>query len=305
VVRKPARALSRPPINVDADGRTALKNALDVVRKHVRGYDAREGYGLQDVIRFSKPRQRALLKKAAQIKELLASPHDLVRPRNEKEKRALRPFARKQLRGAKHYIVHKPTDGDRVALKQGRVRITRKRGRVEIDSVYFMFPHAPRSEGDAIDMLEDMLPEMPKGFYIMQTGAHGDTGEPVAKGALLERLRRYINDYEQVRTTVYDAAGDPVGKVWMPQGFTQSVMGFRYTSSTLDGALVDKHNVDARREASKAFNEKLRKSQMTPAEKLEAKAQWSEKRGRQKRRKAAKKAAKTRARNKKAKAKHK
>lgn len=288
----------RPPLQIDRNQRTALKGALYLIRKHVKGYAVSDGYSVSAVWRLSRSRQKAILDKAIKIRELLASPHDLVKVKNERDKKALRPFARKQLRRAKHYIVHKPDDRSRVSLNRGRVRITRRLGRVEIDTVYFMFPHAPTSEDDAVEMLEDMLPAMPKGHYIMQTGAHGDTGEPASRGQLIERLRRYINDYEPVQTTVYavDEQGveRAVGNRTIHQGFTQAVMGFRFISTSLDGAVMERENIDARRQAAKEFNERLRKQHLTQAEKDEAKAEWNRKRARRKRKASARKAAKTR-----------
>lgn len=292
LVRKPARPIQRPPINATRSERASLKHALDVIRKHVKGYEASEGYPLHAVVRFGKSRQRAILQKSATIKELLASPHDLIRPKNDKEKRALRPFARKQLRRAKHYIVHKPDDSSTVSIRRGRVHIKRKQGRVEFDTIYFMFPHAPRGEEDAIEMLEYMLDEMPDGFYIMQTGAHGDTGEPVHKNRLIEQLRNYILAYEPMQS-VEVSIDDEETKV-MHQGFTQAVMGYRFTSSELDGAIVEANRVDARRQAQREFNERLRKQRMTPTEKFEAKEKWRAKQSRRKRKVASKKAAITR-----------
>lgn len=301
VVRKPPRPISRPPISIDRNQRTALKGALYLIRKHVKGYSAKDGYAVNDVVRQPLSRQRTLLNKATQIRELLASPHDLVKVKNDRDRKAIRPFARKQLRGAKHYIVHKPDDKSTVSLRRGRVRITRKLGRVEIDSVYFMFPHAPTSEDDAVEMIEDMLPDMPKGYYIMQTGAHGDTGEPVPRDRILKQLREYMNAYQfaNVKVTLIeeDEEGNErervVGTKVMSQGFTESIRGYRFVSTTLDGAVVEQRQKDVRREAAKEFNERLRKQHLTQAEKDEAKAEWVRKRARQKRKRAAQKGAAT------------
>lgn len=298
LVRKPSHPIPRPPLNADRNERTALKHALDVIRRHVKGYEGGDGYRLADVARFSKVRQRALLKKSALIKELLASPHDIIRPKNDRDKRAIRPFARKQLRGARHYIVHKPDDGSQVRLEKGRVHITRKRGRVEFDSIYFMFPHSPYDEDDAVEMIEDMLPDMPDGYYILQTGAHGDTGEPVHRDKILDQMRAYMNAYQNVNAEVtYE---DPesgemrrYNKV-VSQGFTESMAGYRFASTTLDGVLVEQASIDVRRQAQKDHNEKLRREHLTRDEKFAAQEQWRAKRARRKRKVAAKKAAVTR-----------
>jgi hypothetical protein len=166
---------------------------------------------------------------------------------------------------------------------------------VEFDSIYFMFPHAPQGEDDAVEMLEEMLPEMPDGFYIMQTGAHGDTGEPVHKDRLIEQLRNYILAYEPSQagvTWVEDESGEE--KKVMHDGFTRAVMGYRFASTTLDGAVTERRGIDARRAAQKEYNAQLRKRNMTDVEKLEAKAEWARKRAGQRRKRAAKKTARAR-----------
>lgn len=114
-------------------------------------------------------------------------------------------------------------------------------GRVATESRYFLFSRRPKHPDDVGRMLKSMLSKMPEGFYTILTGLLGDTGEPVEKGALLARLREYMNTYGT------KASGETTG-------FTESIVGFRFMSSKLRGAEVERAHVDMRRDAQRELN---------------------------------------------------
>jgi hypothetical protein len=227
------------------DERRKLSAALTLVRKHVHGYAPEDGYSLSALGSLPLAKRRRLIAKAATLKELLATPHDLVRAPTRKARRSLVQFTRQKLRRAKHFIVHKPEDRYRVRLRDGNISVQSETpdGRVKSETRYFLFPHRARDPDDVEAMTRALLEEMPEGFYTVLTGALGDTGEPADKGMILRRVQEYMNFYSTTAT------GEDTG-------FTQAIVGFRFMADTLDGALTARNTVDHRRQRVREWNEK-------------------------------------------------
>jgi hypothetical protein len=292
-----------PPPVLSRDERTRLKHALELVRKHVKGYSAKEGYSARQLGRLSKQRRATVLKKAATLKELLRQPHELVKAPTAKARKNLYQFTRQKLRKAKHFIVHKPADNFRVNLRDGRVVVRghfegkvrgKRRRKIVTESAFYLFPKAVKHPDDAERMLQDMLPDMPEGHYVMLTGAHGDTGEPADRDALLKKLRGYINQYQFATTHIYDARGNSLGMRDIDQKFAQAIVGFRLLSTTLDGTQVQMQARDIRRRRQQEWNERQRLEQMSKKERAEYEAPSKAEEKRQAKRKAAQKGAATR-----------
>jgi hypothetical protein len=149
-------------------------------------------------------------------------------------------------------------------------------------------------------MLRDLLPDMPEGYYVMLTGAHGDTGEPVDKGQLLNRLQSYIQSYQFAFTNIYDRDNKLVGRKETDSQFAQAIAGFRLLSTTVDGMELQMQARDIRRQRTAELNERRRKEQMSKKELAEYEAPRKAEAQRQAKRKAAKKGVATRRRQAKA-----
>lgn len=315
---KRPRKTHRPQVrklSLSKGERADIRNALQLVRKHVTGYEPDQFSMKQlDAGEISPRRIGTLKKRARDLRALLNSPHDLVKvpTRDGKPDRKVRhelfKFTHQKIRGAKHFIVHKPADNftvsvvrRRVAIRgafQGSVRGKRAR-KVVTETAFFLFEHTPYDEDDAVDMLNDMYDDMPEGFYVVLTGMHGDTGEPVEKSKLEDRLRDYSQRYQTDSVAVYDRSGNFVERRETDTGFIQAVTGFRYLSSTVDGMEIQMASRDARRRLGETANRKKRRAQETAAEKRTRESSENEKQKKAKRKRAAKKAAITRRRRKK------
>lgn len=305
----------RPVTPLAADTLTRLKSALQLVRQHVKGYSAADGWAVRELGTISRGRHATLLKKAATLKELLNQPHDLIRAPTKKARRNLFQFTRQKIRNAKHYIVHKPADNFDVRLRRGRVVIRgrfegkvrgKRRSKVITESAFYLFPQSVKHPDDAERMLRDLLPDMPEGYYVMLTGAHGDTGEPVDKGQLLNRLQSYIQSYQFAFTNIYDRDNKLVGRKETDSQFAQAIAGFRLLSTTVDGMELQMQARDIRRQRTAELNERRRKEQMSKKELAEYEAPRKAEAQRQAKRKAAQKGIATRrAKARKAAAKHK
>jgi len=301
--KKKQRSIPSPVRKLDKDARTRLKHALDLVRRHIKGYSTQDGWNMRALGGISKSRRGTLLKKAATLKTLLRQPHALVKAPTRKARKNLYQFTRQKLRKAKHFIVHKPADNFDVHLRDGRVVIRgtfegkvrgKRRSKVITETAFYLFPHTARDPDDAERMLRDMLDEMPEGFYVVLTGMHGDTGTPVEKGALLARLRDYINRYQEDSVAIYDRAGNFVERRTQDSGFLQAITGFRFLSTSVDGMELQMQARDIRRQRGEIFNQQRRLELMTEKERVAYEAPRKAAAQRQAKRKTGQKAAATR-----------
>lgn len=306
----PAPRRQPSPRPLTKNQRTEIRTALELVRKHIKGYGPREfSLRLVDEGKISRTRVGTLLRKWRTLRGMLKSPHDLIKAPNKRARRELYKFTHQKIRGAKHFIVHKPADNFSVRIsRRGRISIRgrfagkvhgHRRSQVVTESQFFLFDHVAVDEDDAVDMLRDMLPNMPEGFYVLLTGMHGDTGEPMERGKIEARLRDYIARYKEDSVAVYDRSGAFIGRKEVDTGFVQAITGFRHLSTRVDGMELQMQARDIRRERGEAYNRRLQREQSTAYERTRQSLTDAAEKTRLRRKVAAKKAARTRARRKK------
>lgn len=307
----------KPRVVTSSLDRGEFKSLLAIARQHLTGYSAADGFSLRALEqgKISATRIGTLRARVRQLRVLLAQPHDLIavptvkgKP-NRKVRHELYKFTHQKIRNAKHFIVHKPASNfsvqlgsdSRVGIRgkfEGKVRGKRLK-RVITDTAFYLFDHMAEDERDAISMLEHMLPDMPEGFYVVLTGQHGDTGEPVERGQLLTRLRTYIHSYQTDSVAVYDRQGNFTGRKETDTGFLQAITGFRHLSTTVAGMELQMQARDSRRRATEDFNAKLKKERLTPWERRQAQDEERRQAKLVPRKRAVKKAVATKARRKK------
>jgi hypothetical protein len=223
------------------------REALRVLRQHFTGYDAKDGYSLDPAKLEKLPaaKRRALRKKYAKVAPLLAGPHDLIKPANKKQKTALRTFAHKKFRNAKHVIVQVPSQGSHVRFVQDRPEVvTAAPGEVVLRERLFLFPRRAKSHEDMQRMLDRLLEVMPKGGeYVMLTDTYGDTGDLATRGALKRLLRDYLGAYDQPK--------------YGEHRFMNRIIGFRWFATEKEGQRMTQER-SARRAAQRAVNAEKR-----------------------------------------------
>lgn len=242
----PKAAVPAKRYRITAKGRAQTREAVELLRRHVHGYESSDGYDLRRLEYIDPKSRRRLASRAAKLRELTASPYDTVKARTKKERKNLHQFTGQRIRRAKHYIVHKPADNFKAHLVDGHVEIEGSfPGEVVSRSRFFLFPRRPRYPKELVAMARRLQKEMPDGFYTVLTAAHGDTGEPFERDQIINRLNEYLAAYE------VDAEGNPTG-------FSEALLGFRYMSTTLKGAVVQRNQIDARRQKQREYNRKVR-----------------------------------------------
>lgn len=238
--------IKRPSRRLAVKSKVRLREAITLLRKHVTGYASKDGFDLSKLETWDYNKRYRVIRRAEKIHELLLTPHDTIKARTKKEKENLFKFTGQRIRGAKHFIVHKPADNFKVGLRDGYVTIDGKfGGRVITRNQFFLFPRRPRYPKELVAMSRRMLKEMPDGFYSILTSAHGDTGEPVERDKLIEQLNVYLAAYE-------------VNSEGASTGFSEVLLGFRFMETTLDGAVVQRRQIDARRQRQREYNAKIR-----------------------------------------------
>src|SRR2546428_593766 len=95
--------------------------AIKLLRKHIRGYEASAGYDIRHMERLTSSQRRYLRKKYTKLVTLLSQPYDVIKPKDKQERRALRHFTQQRFLRAKHFIVHKPDPETKVTLEKGAV----------------------------------------------------------------------------------------------------------------------------------------------------------------------------------------
>lgn len=162
------------------------------------------------------------------LQPFLARPHVRVVPRSDRSRQALRKYAAlPKIKGLKAVPVSTQ------APKKTRVKVDRK-GRVEIAigsyrEKLFLFPSVPNDPDDMMEMAEEMVPNLPAGYYLIVT-AHHDLLPTIAhKKQLLDELAMLIYQYRD------------------ESGFIAMVRGFKWLGHTRDAATKFQRDMSAAR----------------------------------------------------------
>lgn len=224
--------------------REMLRDDIRLLRKHVKGYEARDGYSLDKLAipRLTKSQVQRIRTQAAQLKRALERPHDILRPRSAKSKRSVSRFTGGGIRGQRHAIVERPSPESRVSIHDGNVEVTTKRpGAAATVERYFTLPRKAITADDVIRMLAAQgMPR--KGFFVLQVGGR-DTGMPVEAGRWKTLVRRYVADYS-------------IDRRGRQTGFTGAITGMRFVGATLEQAEAYRRSLDQRRDAIRERQEK-------------------------------------------------
>ena len=244
VKRKTARSYPREIVRQERLLRD--RDALKVLREHFRGYETRDGFDLRKIDQLTYSQRRGIRKKFAKVRKLLDHPFvETVKPRTRGEAKALRQFTHERMRNMKHFIVQKPTAESRVELVDEQLQLrTKFPGEAEFTERYFLFPKRARGPTHMLRMLEELLPDMPPGLYRMQTDTYGDTGDIVDRDQLRNELNRVLSAYDRAK--------------YGEHRFLYRITGFRWMSTTLKGAVVEKRATDEARRGQRDFNRKRR-----------------------------------------------
>lgn len=221
--------------------RTIKTRRADILelRRYFSGFDAKAGYSLRPnkLAKLSAARLKKLKVRARELHREKSQPYKVVRPRSVKSRRALYAHTRaEKVRGRKAFLVHVPKpDTTRIEIvgkKKKRVREVRRVKGARVVEQYFYFADYSKREPKTMAAIErvtrTMLKDMPRGRYVFMSGVYGDIGTSMDRDDLLDEL--------QQRWMIYDAPPDPFAGIRESRGLAATLVGFRFVSTTEEGA---------------------------------------------------------------------
>lgn len=242
--------------------RDYLHDSIKLLRRFAHGFEARDGYRLDEVVSLSGRKLAKVKKLAALIRQEQASPHVEAVARTPAQRKALASYTgQKDIPGRKRFIVfteHPEKTAVKVVRRKpkkepapepvpGKKRKKRKKSKrkptphVELEIAVpggiareeffhisdYLGGEDPETFKDVKKALKRMLPEMPHGWYVLVTSNHGNIGVPAQRSNLLEMIEA---DYIQ-----YDTVPGITSKK-DDRGLAGVVVGFKLVSFTKDGA---------------------------------------------------------------------
>lgn len=242
--------------------RAYLHDSIKLLRRFAHGFEARDGYRLDEVVNLSGKKLAKVKKLAALIRQEQASPHVEKVARTKEQRAALESYTgQHDIPNRKRFIVfteqpekttvkvvrRKPKKEPAPEPEPGKKRKKAKKSKrkpvphVELEIAVpggvareeffhisdYLGGEDPETFKDIKKALKRMLPEMPHGWYVLVTSNHGNIGVPNQRQNLLEMIEADYIHYDTV-PGVTSKKDD--------RGLASVVVGFKLVSFTKDGA---------------------------------------------------------------------
>lgn len=249
-----------------------LHDSIKLLRRFASGFESRDGFSLREIGSLSGRKLAKVKKLAAVIRQEQATPHVEAVARTPQQRKALESYTgQHEIPGRKRFIVfteqpekthvkvvsRKPkVEPEPETPKKKRKKAKKKkkakpvpRVELEIDvpggtarEEFFLiadYTDEVSSFEDVKEALKLMLPEMPKGWYVLVTSNHGNIGVPIQRHRLVDQIESRYMKYDEVpgATSRKD-----------DRGLAEVVVGFKLVSFTQDGAQREYNERLTRRE---------------------------------------------------------
>lgn len=252
-----------------------LRESIKLLRRFVDGFEAKDGYDLNQLVHIPDSRLKKVREYAPLIREEIAQAHIVVRPRSKASREAIeRHTGQVGIPRRKAYAVFTDQpENTRVKIVPAKRKVKDKRGRTravvqtnveishkvqggKVTDRFFYFEEPPTSFDDIILQTRKMLRFMPKGYYVLVTSTHGNIAAPIHKNRLLQQLHD--------RFLVYDKVPSRKG-VKDDRGLAEVVIGYKLIAFTEDGAVREYNERLSRREIAEAERRRIRAQQRRKA----------------------------------------
>jgi hypothetical protein len=206
-----------------------LKGALKTARTFYKGFEASDGYRLDDVKRLSKSQADALLARVTYIKNLQSRPYKEVRPRSTESKATLNAHIEQgRYKNQKVFLYHtQAPEKTVVRINKRKLTELRKyhdRMGVEHTAVYhnyfFKLKHGRTFENLA-DAAAKLAAHLPEGRYRLVSSMHSDIGVPVDRKNIVAQLLDWFEQYDGIPGKA-GFATTIIGVRWVGNDFKQS-----------------------------------------------------------------------------------
>lgn len=202
--------------------RIKLTEQVRELRHVFKGFDPADGYDLHNLKSWPAARAQHVEKYGEYLRHLTSQPHEILRPRNKKQKKSLETFTGQHLPKQKAYVVHKSTDEETVHIdRQGMISIERElpeeKGIIKSDFYLFLplLGYQPTTWDDVYAATLELMPYLPDGKYLIYSELHGEIDAPHEKRMLPRLLMRYMQEYHE-------------------KNFAQTILGFKRLSSQIE-----------------------------------------------------------------------
>ncbi len=227
------------------------------------GLQARDGFDLRHIERWSAAQLRAARERVQSLNTLTSRPFTVLIPRTAKQKKAARSYTGQGLKKQKEFIVTvQDTKRDKVTFQNNKVIIQREfeSGTKTIKQRYLFADYLKLGEPRPLtfvqmrDITKRMLPDMPdryrgnRLYYTLITIQYGPIGNSVWKDDVLDLLANYHERYDPGR---------------QHEGFAEQVIGFQMV-----GTFGQASQYQADRERKSAAARQRRKLRFTERNKV-------------------------------------
>lgn len=220
------------------------REGVKLLRRLTNDFRAEDGYDLRKIKGFSSSKLSRITRLAADARSIVSAPAVRFIPRKRSSVSAVRKHTGQRLPKQKVWYVPTPKpDQTKVEIKRGKLQTARQVRGGKVYDRYFYFPRRPKSFDDVIEMTEEMLPDMPKGFYLLMQSRYGFIGG----GSDRDQLLTYLNSW----FAVYD-------KMTGHEELGATILGFRWTGSTFAQHSQFRKTFVGAREAVKVSQNKQR-----------------------------------------------
>ena len=250
-----------------------IRDGIKKVRKLYKGFESKDGYNLTDasIARMHSAKMKKVAPLIRQTNIELASPHKIVFARTKARADALYKHTRqKQIKGRKAFVVHvsKPdttkivvqvSSKQKGAGKKKQVSTVREIVGGSFTETFFYFADylkkgedLPETIRRVISIAKRMLKDMPRGYYVMLSGDHGNIGAPMLRSKLLDALEVDWLSYDKVPGRGRD--GD--------RGLAGNLIGFKFISTNFEGAILEYNERLSRRAKHANENRRIKQSKI-------------------------------------------
>lgn len=217
--------------------REYLKESVKLLRRFTTGFEAKDGYALRDTAWLTGPKLAKVKKLAAQIREEQASDHIEKLGRTKAQRDALSRYTGQTgIKNRKRFIVHtahpETTKVKIVKRKGAKSSVVETEESVPGGKVHQRFFHfsdyskkPPVTFKGISALTKRMVKDMPDGYYVIMTSNHGAIGVPIERNRILHVLQENYHSYDILDKFNKD-----------DRGLAEVVLGFKFTSFTVEGA---------------------------------------------------------------------
>lgn len=209
----------------------SLNTSIKLLRRYYSGFDARDGFSLNDLKALPKNRADKVLKMAHTLRQIQSRPFINVRPRKAKSKQVLRMHTGQRQPKQKVFAVHSTlgvTEQTKIKIRGKKLEFNTpyidKEGKAHTRTVrnyYFAFAKRIRTWDDIMTEANKMIARLPPGRYSIISSIFEMVGATVDRENLMRKFQEWFDQYHTM-TDKEGMAETLIGVRWIGKDSQQS-----------------------------------------------------------------------------------